>query len=218
MFAVSRASAFDYARSDARLNLLTFTRAMLQPFVILDAANINYYNQTRDVSIDRDANEVYGIAGARLQFDKTFRIDVGYRLNDRQLDDRKIKQFDSNYIDINAFWQPVDGFRVTGIVERFIDEPTFGTGRVLDTRSFGLTLEWDLAPRWRLAATGYYDLEDTVGDRSDRRKITTTGSLTYEPDEHTELFVSGLAKWVEEDTTDESYNRYKIGTGVRFKF
>ena len=217
-FSVARARSFDYARSDARINLLTFTREMFQPFVILDGANINYYNQTAGVTVNRDANEVYGIAGARVQFDKNFRVDVGYRLNDRELDDPTIKQFDSNYIDINVFWQPVDGLKLTGIVERFVDEPTESFGRLLDTRSFGLTLDWNIAPQWRLAATGYYDLLDTIGAPSERRKITTTGALTYEPDIHTELFLSGLAKWVDENANGESYNRYKLGTGIRFKF
>ena len=44
-FSVSRAKAFDYSRSDGQVSLITFTRHWLQPFVIYDYANIDYYNQ-----------------------------------------------------------------------------------------------------------------------------------------------------------------------------
>lgn len=39
-------------------------------------------------------------------------------------------------------------------------------------------------------------------------QVTTTMSATHDWDKNVDLFVSGLAKWLEEDSSGESYNRY----------
>ena len=44
-FSSSRSKAFDYLRTDGQVSLLGFTKSVIQPFVILDAGLIDYYNQ-----------------------------------------------------------------------------------------------------------------------------------------------------------------------------
>ena len=169
-------------------------------------------------AVDRDANEQYGIAGTRLQFNRDFRIDVGYRLNHRELDDNAVRQFNSDFVDINVFWQASKDLKFTGIVERFLQEPTASFGRLEDVRSFGVTVDWNIAPQWRLYGTGTYALEDTIGDPVQEKKLVTTLAITYDANANTEVFVSGLAKWVDEKVADEEYERYKIGAGLRLKY
>lgn len=217
-FSVSRAKAFDFARTDGQMSLLTFTRFWLQPFVIYNLANSDYYNQVSGVSIDRNADEQYGIAGARLQFDKTFRIDVGYRINDRDFDDQTFREFTTDYIDVNVFWQPVDTVRITAIVERFFDEASTSFGLADDVKSHGVTLEWQFSPKWRLAGTTYYDIEDSIGEDILYKKLTSTLSITYDANDNLEVFLSTLGKWVEEEDSGDTYDRYKAGLGARLKF
>ena len=217
-FSVSRARAFDYARSDGQINVLTFTRSWLQPFAIFDYGNINYYNQVAGASIDRDANEFYAIGGIRLQPASNFRIDAGYRYNYRDMDDQNFSQEEKGYIDLNVFWKPIDTLKVTGIVERHFDEPSSSFGIVEDVKSYGTVVDWDFARDWRLTATGFYDREETVGvDRLDK-KYTGTLAVTHYTSQNMEVFLSTLFKHVEEDFTGDSYNRYKVGAGVRLKF
>ena len=49
-------------------------------------------------------------------------------------------------------------------------------------------------------------------------QVTTTMSATHDWDKHVDLFVSGLAKWVKEDSSDQINDRYKVGRGTRFNF
>ncbi len=217
-FEILSPQAFDYARSDGKLSVLTFTQGMLQPFLIYDFGHIDYYSQRRTASLDRDATEHFGIGGLRFQPDPNFRVDVGYRLNTRDFEDRKTTHKRTDFVDINVFWQPVATLRVTGVVERYFDEATTAFGIADDVKTYGTTFEWDLDPKWRATGTAYYDRVTPVGDTLSFDKVTTTASVTHYWDKNIELFVSGLAKWVDEDSTGESYDRYKIGTGVRVNF
>ncbi|MGL4397331.1 MAG: outer membrane beta-barrel protein [Hyphomicrobium sp.] len=217
-FIVSRSKAFDYSRSDAQINALTFTRNFIQPFAIYDFGHINFYNQTDGASVDRDAIEHFGIAGVRLQFDKSFRVDVGYRLNHRDFDDTTISQDNNGFIDVNVFWQPFDTLKITGVIERYYDESTSSFGLVDDVKSYGATFDWTVMPTWRIAGTTYYDDEVSIGDTVHYNKLTSTLSVSHDVNENLEVFVSGLAKWVDERVTDDSYDRYKIGAGARLQY
>ncbi len=217
-FAVTRAKAFDYSRSDAQVNVLTFTRNMLQPFLIYDFGYIDFYNQVEGASIDRDATEHFGVAGVRFQLDKNFRIDAGYRRNFREFDDPVITSDDNGFIDVNMFWQPFDNLQLTAVIERFYDELTSSFGVVDDVKSYGATFDWTFMPRWRLTGTTYFDDETALGDTIHYHKLTSTMSLTHDVNDHLELFVSGLSKWVDETVSDDNYERFKVGTGARWKF
>jgi hypothetical protein len=217
-FSVSRAKAFDYLRSDGQLSALIFTQGIVQPFAIYDFGNVNYYNQLSGASIDRDATENFGIAGVRFQPDKNFRIDVGYRLNDRNFSGVAVQHDTNSYLDINMFWQPVEAVKITGVVERFYDEATSAFGFVDDVKSYGMTVDWTMAPKWRMAGSAYYNREEAIGDAVVENKVITTLSVTYDVNDHLEVFTSALGKWVEEDFSGDSYDRYKIGLGARLKY
>jgi hypothetical protein len=217
-FDVSKGEAFDYARTDGRVSAIIMTKAMLQPFMIYNFGNVNYYNQVAGASVNRDARDQFGVAGVRIEFDKTFRVDVAGRYNHRAFDDVDITSFSRGFIDINAYWQPTDSFKATLVIERFIKEPATSFGLADDDRAVGLTLDWQIDPKWRMSMAGYYDRIDAIGDDVRYNKYSTLLSLTYEPTKNYEIFVSGLGKWVTEEVSGDTYSRYKIGSGVRFKF
>ncbi len=218
VFNISKSEAFDYARTDGKISLLTFTKSFLQPFVIYDYAGLNYFNQVSGASIDRDAREQFGIAGVRFRFSEDFRIDLGARRNTRDFEDLNIDKFSSTFVDVNVFWQPTDAVKITGVVERFIEEPGTSFGLADDTRTAGVTLDWDFMPKWQFKAAGYYDRVEAIGDDFRYNKYVTNLSITYEPSEHVEYFISGLGKWVNEEVSGDSYDRYKIGAGLRYSF
>ena len=217
-FNVSKSAAFDYVRNDGRMSAIGFTKAMVQPFVIFDFANIDYYNQEAGASIDRDATEQFAVAGLRFDFDKTLRIDVGGRYNHRNFDDKFVSGHDNGFVDINAYWKPVDAFKATLIIERYFKEPSTAFGLADDVRTVGLTADWQIDKLWRLDLAGFYDRIEAIGDERRYNKFTTTASLTYEPTSSVEIFLSVLGKWVEEEVNDDFYSRYKIGSGLRVKF
>ncbi len=218
VFNATRNSAFDYWRADGQIAVLAFTSGWLQPFAIYDYANIDYFSQAADPSIDRNAREQFGIAGVRVQPSKDFRIDLGARVNHREFDEPTLRRFTSTFFDANLFWQPIDDVKITAVIERYLREPTTSFGLVDDVKSYGLTIDWRVQQAWFIKGSVYYDEIRPIADDFKFHKITTSLSVSYRPSDRLELFVSGLTRWSHEVVTDESYDRFKIGSGVRFKF
>jgi hypothetical protein len=217
-FNASQGKAFDFSRTDGKISGIAFTKSMLQPFLIMDAADINYFHQVTGALINRDATEEFAVAGIRFDFDKTFRVDLGGRYNRRDFDDKVFTDSDRGFVDVNAYWQPTDAFKATLVVERYFRAPSTSFGLADDVRSLGITADWRFDKQWRMNAAGYYDRIDVIGEDLNYNKYTATLSLTYEPTDSVEIFLSGLGKWVTEEVNDDNYDRYKIGSGVRFKF
>lgn len=217
-FDIIRNEAFDYARSDLQTSFITFTNTPLQPFVLFDVARIRYFNQVSGAEIDRDASEGFAIAGMRFEFDKTFRIDVGGRYSNRNFDDKVVRDASRAFIDINAYWKPTDTFSASFVVERFFKEPTTSFGLADDVRTVGTTIDWRFQPKWRFNWAAYYDRVEPIGDDLKYNKFSSTAALTYEPTDNIEWFLSGLVKFSDEQVEGSNYERYKIGSGVRYKF
>ena len=218
VFNATRSSAFDHWRADGQIALLGFTRGWLQPFAIYDYANIDYFSQAADPSIDRNAREQFGIAGLRVQPSKDFRIDLGARLNHREFDEPTLRRFTSTFFDANLFWQPIDELKITAVIERFLRETTTAFGLADDVKSYGMTVDWRVQTAWFIKGSVYYDEIKPIGDDFKFRKVTTSLSVTYRPSDRLELFASGLTRWSHEEFSGDGYDRYKIGGGVRFKF
>jgi hypothetical protein len=218
VFNISRSEAYDYSRTDGQVSLLTFTRSKIQPFVIYDFANLDYFSQVANPLVDRNAQEQFGIVGLRFDLDPSFRIDIGGRVNRRDFEDKIVTDHDSAWFDINMYWTPMDTVKVTAIAERLVKEPSTSFGLADDVRTVGGTLEWNVAEHWRLYTTGYYDRIEAIGDDFRENKFVATLSISYEPNDKVECFLSALGKWVNEEVTGDEYDRYKIGAGLRYKF
>ena len=218
VFNILKNEAFDYARTEGQVSFITFTNTPLQPYVLFDFAKIDYFNQVSGAEIDRNALEGFAIAGMRFEFDKTFRIDVGGRYNNRNFEDAVFDNASRAFIDINAYWKPVDNFSMSFIVERFFKEPSTSFGLADDVRTVGLTMDYRFDKYWRFNAATYYDRVEPIGDDLKFNKYTATAALTYEPTANIEWFVSGLVKFSEETVEGDDYERFKIGSGIRYKF
>lgn len=218
VFNVVKGAAFDYWRADGQLAFITNTRGMLQPFAIYDFANLDYFNQVADPSIDRNAREQFGIVGIRIKPSNSFRIDLGARVNDREFDEPTLRHFRSTYFDANMFWEPIDTLKITAVIERYLREPSTAFGLVDDVRSYGMSVDWRFQPGWLVRGGVTYEQITPVGDDFEFRKLTTTLVLSYKPSDRLELFVSSLARWSHEDVTSEKYERYKSGAGFRLRF
>lgn len=218
VFNTVRGRTFDYSKSEGQVALLGFTKFWLQPFAIYNFGHVDYFHQPVDPIIDRNAIEHYGIAGVRVDLGKQFRIDLGGRLNHREFDDLEIRRSTTSFYDVNFLWTPADTFKVKGVIERIFKESSSSFGLVDDVTSYGLTIDWRLAPPLRLVMSGFYEHVIPIGDDFVYNKYTATAVANYEWSKDIDIFVSGLAKQVNEQTTGESYTRYKIGTGVKLKF
>ncbi len=218
IFNVTRDRAFDYVRTDGQVGLIAFTSRQLQPFLIYQLADLSYYHQVSNPTLDRDAVEQFGIAGLRYQPHKDFRFDLGWRVSYRDFGDRVVPNSATDYLDINAFWQVTDTLKFTGIVERYFSEPSTSLGLADDTTAYGITADWDITQKIRLSTSVNTYRQAPIGDDFKFFKTTVSGVLSYDANETTQYFLSAYGRWVEEVVTDDYYDRYKIGSGVRVKF
>lgn len=218
VFDVIRGKAFDYSKTEGQVAFIGFTWAMVQPFVIYNFANVDYFNQVANPIIDRNAVDQFGIAGVRLDFGKAFRIDLGGRVNDRDFEDRDITRFRSSFFDMNFVWNPTSTLQVKAVIERLIKEPSTAFGLADDVHSYGITTDWKATEKLRFVVSAYYDRVVPIGDDFAFNKYTLTATSNYELASNLDWFVSGLAKWVNDDVTGESYTRFKLGSGFRMKF
>jgi hypothetical protein len=209
---------YNYARSEGHIALSSNTNAIIRPFIIANYADLKYFDQLSNPLIDRNAREIFGITGVRIEFDKTFRIDIGARANRREFDDRRVADATNADLDLNVRWQPSSGVTLTGTIEHYFKEPAALRAVADDVRSFGLTLEWRPNAVFRIKADAYLDQVTPVGDNLYYEKIGGQFHAIYEPSKNVEIFASALGRTVTEEINNRTYDRYRIGGGVRIKY
>ena len=218
IFNVTRDRAFDYVRTDGQVGFIGLTNKQFQPFFIYQVADLSYYHQVANPTVDRDAMEQFGIAGIRYQPNKDFRFDLGWRVSYRDFGDLDVPNFATDFVDINAFWQVTETFKLTGVVERFFSEPSTSLGLADDTTAYGVTADWDLTPKLRFSTAVHTYRQAPIGDDFKFFRTTLSGVISYDMNDTTQYFISAYGRWVEETVTGDSYDRYKIGSGVRIRF
>jgi len=218
IFDVIRSRAFDYSKTQGQIALLTFTKSVFQPFFIYNFADINYFHQAPNPIYNRTAQEHWGIAGVRMRPTRTFRIDFGARYNFRDLEDKDFSTLQTSYIDLNFAWRPVRPLKITGVIERTLQEPSTSFGLVDDVITFGTTLSYKVTPTFRIYAAGYYDHVKAVGDDIIKKKYSARLTATYSPKDAVDVYITGYGRRVDELTFNESYNRLKIGAGIKMRF
>jgi Putative beta-barrel porin 2 len=218
IFDVTKGPAYDYSKSEGQIAVLLMPKSWWQPFATYNFSYTDYFHQVADPILNRTAPEHFAIAGLRFKPDQAFRIDAGARVNNRRFDDLDIPSLTTWAFDGNFSWKPTATFELTGVIERQLKETTSSFGLVDDVQTYGLTADWRPADRWRLDASAYYDHFVPIGDKFVYDKYTATAGAAYAASDHLELFASGLAKLVQEQTDSKQYTRYKIGAGARIKF
>lgn len=218
IFNITRNSAFDYHRPEATLSVLTFKRSIIQPFFIGGAYYSDYFREVSNPVLTRVAAGLYVIGGARLKIGDNFRVDLGFRHNYRDTEDKLITEARRSFFDGRLKWTPTDRLKITAFVERKFRESTSLFGVVDDVRSYGIGAHLRLTDKIYTKFSGKIEQKDPFGDDLLYTKYVAKGSVTYKLNKKIELYSDWLYKRVEEDFFDESYNRYRGSAGVRVVF
>ncbi|MEQ1719351.1 MAG: outer membrane beta-barrel protein [Hyphomicrobium sp.] len=213
-----RNTAFDVLRFDAHMALMVGTDQWLQPFVIANAAILDYFSQSPLSLIDRNATEQFAVAGVRLKPSSAFWVDIGGRVNHRDFDDLHVSQFTSVWGDTRLYWQVNDDLKFTGRIERFIREPVTSLGLADDVRTFGLSMDWRVSEDVRVVAKGTFDQFSAVGEVAEREKLFGRLDVFYALSDRIELFTSVLGRHFILTTTDTATERVRASAGVNVKF
>jgi hypothetical protein len=208
---------FDYTKNGATASLLMMRDMMLAPFIMGNYTDIDYFNQLPAAPIDRRAREFWGAAGARVTLNPDFFVDLGGRYNHRDFADQTISQFSSTFYDARLSWHVVDGLTVHGIVERQIKEPTTAGGLADDVTTYEVSFD-ERIDRWTLRGRAFLDHIRPIGDPFNYYKYNWFLGVGYQFSKNTELFTEYLGRHVTEKINDVTYERARVGAGVRVTF
>lgn len=129
----------------------------------------NYTDQPDETRINRDANEFWLIGGVRLNLSPYLRAELGWRYNDRDIEDRVIGDYDSHGFDSKITWVPNDYLTIVFEADRFLAEPSATFAVVADVRRYEI--------RATIKPTARSDI-DVFATRELRREIGS--NLRYE--------------------------------------
>ena len=217
VFSVSRNKAFDFTKNGATASILLARKQFLAPMVIANATNLNYFNQDPHPSIDRNANEFWGVAGLRVTLSPALYVDIGARHNRREFDDLIFRGFSSTFFDARANWKLTDDLMLNAVIERVIREPTTSFGLADDVKTYELRLDYRSGP-WTLYAKGFLDDVRPIGDSFDFKKYNVVLGFINALDARTDLYADYAGKYVKDDVTGASFTRHSIDAGVKLKF
>jgi hypothetical protein len=217
IFAVANNKAFDFTKNGATASLLMMQKQMVAPFIVGNFADVDYFEQVANPSINRTAWEYWTTAGARVTFSPDFSVDLGARYNHRNFDDLIFTQFSSAYPDLRFTWHAYDGWTVRGIVERQIAEPTTSFGLADDLTTYELDFDKRF-DRWTFSGRAFLNHVKPIGDPFNYYKYNWFVGLGYDIDKNTKLFAEYYGRWVDEKVSDLAYERTRVGAGVRVSF
>jgi Putative beta-barrel porin 2 len=217
VFANVRNKDFDFTKNGTTASLLMMRNMMIAPFIIGNYTDIDYFNQLANAPIDRRAREFWGTAGARVTLNPDFFIDLGARYNHRDFADQAITQFSSTFYDARLTWHVTDGLTLHGTVERQIKEPTTSFGLADDVTTYEIAFDQRIQ-RWTLRGRAFLDHVQPIGDTVNYYKYNWFLGIGYEFAKNTELFAEYLGRHVTERVNDLTYERARVGAGVRVTF
>ena len=185
--------------------------------MIANYTNVDYIHQAPGAFLDRDANEIWGVAGIRISPSRDFLLDIGYRGTHRDFEDHGITSFSSSWFDGRLTWRPTETLSIRAIIERQIKEPTTSFGLADDVRTYELVAEKQI-DKWFFYVRGFIDQISPIGDPLKFEKYNWGTGLRYDLGNRVELYGDYGGKFVKELIQIDDFERHRFSTGVRMKF
>lgn len=217
VFSVSRTRAFDYSKNGSTVSLVMLRQQMFAPFVVGNYTSIDYFHQDPNPSIDRRAMEYWGVAGIRVTLSPAFYVDLGGRYNHRDFEDPLITKFTSAAFDARFTWKITPAWTFSGIMERQNKEPTTSFGLVDDVTTYELSTRYKVG-QWTLFGRAFVDHVKPIGDEFNYYKYYWSTGFIYEASKTMDFYADYLGRYTTEKVTGDTYDRHRIGTGVKIKF
>lgn len=179
---------------------------------------INYTNQPDESVINKDADEFWISGGFRFNLSPHLRAELGWRYNDRDIDDATFGNYDSNGFDAKVIWVPNSLLAVTYEADTFLGESAAAFSVVADVERHSITVALRPTSRSNIDLYAARELRKEVGSglKYDEEKFAATYS--YDLTNTSQFYVSALYEHIEENATVSDYERFRIGVGYRMKF
>jgi Putative beta-barrel porin 2 len=215
---LAQPSQFDVQRVEGVSGFIFGPTARIGFYGELGGANLDYLEQQVENLLDRDATELWATGGLRFNLHPSLVVDAGWRVNSRQVEDRRVGDPSSNYFDGRVTWTPVDRLSFLAEIDRSFVEPVSALAVAGDRIHYGASVLYKARPDLELAATVRHDQIEQIGDVYDFHETEVSLSATYQWSEKAAIYGLIGNEHVEEQSTGESYDRLQIGAGAKIRF
>lgn len=211
--------AFDYIKSGVSTRYMIMADRKIAPFVSASYANLFYPRQDKSF-VNRNADDIALIAGARFRPSQKLEIDLGGRYNSRWTDDDFVQHYANGFVDLAVTWRPTDKLEIRGRIERELDATSADGSVVADQTNYSLEADWTPTDKWELNMVAAYQREKEVDVRRDH-DWEAGAKLSYNIAKYVQIFADARARRVEYDKPGEalySYERHVIRAGLETEF
>lgn len=211
-------SSFSNIRSEAATGVLLFKNRFIAPFAEIGAAHVDFTRQVDPNVLDRDARDLYGIAGIRVTFSPQLRFDLGARTNHREFERAAISDHSSTFLDGKVVWTPHDRFYAEVNIDRTFTDPMAAGSLLTERTAAELHLNAKLTDRLYAEIDAGVVRNDQVG--IDRRfdERYAQGKIGYHIDKRTEVFSFVKGETVKEKPSGDESDRMVFGAGVKIGY
>lgn len=178
----------------------------------------NYTDQPDESRLNRDATEFWLIGGVRLNLSPYLLAELGWRYNDRDIDDRVIGSYDSHGFDSKITWAPNDFLTVVFEADRFLAEPSASFAVVADVTRYEVRATIQPTSRSYIDLFATRELRREIGSNLKYEEEAIGAEYRYQLTSTRQFYVTALYEETVEGCFCTDYNRFQIGVGYKINF
>jgi Putative beta-barrel porin 2 len=211
-------SSFNNTKTEAAVGMLVLKDRALAPFFEVSAARIDFPNQINTAVLNKNATEFYGIAGVRITLNPKLHIDLGGRVNNRELDDTRVSHHTGAFFDGKVVWAPTDMIDVEINVERKNAEAISGGALFTERTSADLQITAKLNEKVKARVEVGVVRSEQIGLNKHFDERYVEGRIGYQVNKRIELFTTAKAEAIKDSETADVSERVRVGAGVKVGF
>lgn len=184
-------------------------------------ADVDYVNTVDPDFINRDATDGFGKAGVRFTYVPSLQVDMGWRYNQRDLNnDPLLESYSSNDFDFALRWTPWPYFALAASYDRTIEEPSTFFSRLADTRTYAFNFKYAIDEQLAISADVRRRVFDEIGTPVSVPDIAyriwdVNAEVTYDATRWAQYYAGLFYQSVSEESGDLDFSELRIGAGVR---
>ncbi len=184
----------------------------------LGIGNSKYTDQPDPSTLDRDANDYWGVAGLNFNLSPYLVAQLGWRFNERDVDDSKFARYNSDGFDAKITWAPNELFSIIYEADSYIDEPAATFAYLADVRRHKITVSMRPSVRSTLDLIASHELRKEVGSGLKYEEEAIGVEYAYYHTSTRQFYVTAYYEEVIEGCNCTDYNRFKLGVGYKINF
>ena len=211
-------SQFDVQRVEGVSGFIFGPQARIGFYGELGGANLDYTSQNVEDLLDRDATELWATGGLRFNLHPSVVLDAGWRVNARQVEDRRVDDPSTNYFDGRLTWTPISALSFVAEIDRSFVEPVSSLAVAGDKIHYGAAVVYKAREDLEFGAALRHDQIEQIGDEFEYHETELSLSVTYQWNEKAAVYGLISNEHVEEQATGQSYDRLQVGAGTKIRF